>query len=61
MNIKHETTKQVIKAAPAIGGSIYSAITLNDVVAIVTILYVLLQAGFLLYKWYWVHKENKNK
>lgn len=57
-NMKHETVEQTAKALPAVVGATYSTITLNELVAVATLLYVLAQLGFLLYKWYWVHKDR---
>lgn len=57
--MKHETLDQSVKALPAVGGAIASAVTLNDIVALVTIAYVLTQLGYLIYKWYWAHQDRK--
>lgn len=57
-NMKHETIDQTAKAIPAVAGVTYSTVTLNELVAIATLLYVLAQLGFLLYKWYWAHKDR---
>lgn len=57
--MKHETVEQTAKAIPAIAGATYSAITLNELVMILTAVYIVLQMGFLLYKWYWYWIERK--
>lgn len=59
MDMKHETLIQTGKALPAIGGAWYAIETLNDVVAIVTIIYVVIQTGFLLNKWFWARQDRK--
>lgn len=59
--MKHEAMEQSLKAAPAVGGALYSTITLNEVVAAATLVYVVLQAAFLVYRWYWEHKEKRGK
>jgi len=59
MSAKHETIIETGKAVPAIAGATVYGLTLNEVVAIVTILYVLIQGGFLVYKWYWDWQEKK--
>jgi hypothetical protein len=51
-----------LKTSPAIGGYVLYDFTLNEWVAIVTILYVLLQIGLLLPKYYnlikkWIYRE----
>lgn len=56
--MKHETIEQTIKAAPAVAGAAYSAITLNELVMILTALYIVMQMAFLGYKWYFEHKKN---
>ncbi|MBL0918051.1 MAG: hypothetical protein IBJ14_05070 [Hydrogenophaga sp.] len=44
----HDIAVQVTKASPGIA---LTGITLNHIVAIVTILYILLQAAYLIRKW----------
>lgn len=58
VDLKHETLEQAAKAVPAVGGAAVAGITLNEWVAIVTIIYVLVQTAFLIWKW---HKEAKGK
>lgn len=47
----HEFKIQTAKATPAVAGAVFSGVTLNETVAIVTIIYVLLQIGYLIWKW----------
>lgn len=54
--MKAETVIESAKAAPAIGGTIVAATTLNEWVAIATLAYIGLQAAFLIWKW---RKEAK--
>lgn len=61
MDAKNETYIEVAKTVPAVTGVIISGFTLNEIVALVTIFYVLIQAGFLVYKWYWDWKEKKQE
>jgi hypothetical protein len=49
--MKHETFAEVTKAAPAVGGALYGAVTLNDAVLIATLAYIVLQAAYLIWKW----------
>lgn len=49
--MKQETIIEAARATPAIAGATAATVTLNDVVAIVTIIYVVLQAAYLVYKW----------
>lgn len=61
MTLKHETLEQSVKAVPAIAGTAYSAMTLNELVMILTAMYIVMQMGFLAYKWYFEHKKNTKK
>jgi hypothetical protein len=49
--LRHETTIETAKALPAVAGATIAGLTLNEVVAAVTILYILLQSAYLLWKW----------
>jgi hypothetical protein len=49
---------EVAKAIPAVGGAAYAWFTLNEWVAIGTLLYLALQGAFLLRKW-WLMEKNK--
>jgi hypothetical protein len=60
-SMKQDTVEQTAKAIPAVVGTAYSTVTLNELVAVATLLYVLAQLGFLLYKWYWAHKDRMDK
>ncbi len=42
---------QGVQAAPAVTGAVYSAITFNEVVMVLTGVYVLLQIAYLIWKW----------
>ena len=46
------------KITPAIGGTVYAGMTLNEWVALATLVYVLLQIGLLLPK-YWALARSK--
>lgn len=50
-NMKIETTVESAKAAPAIIGATLSAVTMNELVAGATLVYILLQAAYLIWKW----------
>jgi uncharacterized membrane protein len=61
---KSDIASEAIKAAPpvvittavTIGG-----LTLNEWVAIATLLYIVLQSGWLVWKWYHAIKDKKNE
>ena len=54
MNQHDEIQSAAIKLAPAVGGATLSTLTLNQWVAIATLIYVILQIGTLLPKyWRW--------
>jgi hypothetical protein len=57
--LKQETTIETAKAVPAVVGATIAGLTLNEVVAVVTIIYILLQAAFLIYKWLRQVKKDK--
>lgn len=59
--LKQEIVNQGAKAAPAVAGTIYSAITLNHLVAFATLVYVLMQIYVLLRRHIWEVQERKNK
>ena len=61
MSAKHETYIETGKAIPAIAGATIYGLTLNEIVAIATILYIIIQAAFLFYKWYWDWQEKKEQ
>jgi hypothetical protein len=58
--MKPEVTSEAIKGTPAVAGTVYSALTLNELVAIVTGLYVLVQIAYLLRKWWREEKESRD-
>jgi hypothetical protein len=60
-NMKHETIEQTFKAVPAVAGTAYSAVTLNELVMILTAIYIVMQMAFLAYKWYNDHQDRKKK
>lgn len=50
--MKPEITNEAIKGTPAVVGALASAMTLNEWVAILTGLYVVVQVLYLLRKWW---------
>ncbi len=46
-----EAAAQTAKSAPALAGVFYYGLTLNEMVAIVTIFYIALQCAYLVWKW----------
>lgn len=59
MSLKHETLEQAVRGTPAVVGTIYSAVTLNEIVAIATLIYVIFQTIVLLHKYYWAIQDRK--
>lgn len=49
--LKQDTLIETTKAAPAVVGTAASWITLNEGVALATILYVCVQTAYLVWKW----------
>lgn len=60
-DLKHETAVETVKAAPAVAGAVYSTLTLNEWVALATLVYIVLQAGVLLHKHYWRIQDRKRE
>ena len=56
---KVQAMVEAAKAAPAVAGATASSLTLNEWVAIATGVYVLIQAAYLLRKWY-VEERARN-
>lgn len=48
---KHDTIIAGVKIAPAVGGTVWTAFTLNEWVAIATLCYIVLQIGLLIPKY----------
>lgn len=52
--IDQDVKVQTIKAIPAIAGTLFYSITLNEVIGWATLVYIILQAAYLIWKW---HRE----
>lgn len=57
--IKEEITEQTIKAIPAVGGAVATTLTLNEWVALATLLYIIVQTVILLHKHYYFVKQHR--
>lgn len=57
--MKAEFTTEALKGTPAVAGAVYSALTLNEVVAILTGIYVVVQIVYLLRKWWREEREKR--
>jgi len=57
-DMKFEIQNQTVNAVPALGGAMLYSITLNEIVAIVTVIYIVLQMAYLIWKW---HREASVK
>jgi len=61
---KSDLASEAIKAAPPIAittAVTVGGLTLNEWVAIATLLYIVLQSGWLVWKWYHAIKDKKNE
>lgn len=58
---KHDVMVEAAKGTPAVAGAIAATLTLNEVVAITTGIYILLQAAYLLWKWRgeWIDRNRR--
>lgn len=57
MQHKVDIASEAVKAAPpvTIAGLTVAGVSLNDLVLLATLIYLVLQASFLLYKWWRLH------
>jgi uncharacterized membrane protein len=61
---KSDLASEAIKAAPPVAittAVTVGGLTLNEWVAIATLLYIVLQSGWLVWKWYHAIKDKKNE
>jgi uncharacterized membrane protein len=61
---KSDIASEAIKAAPPVAittAVTVGGLTLNEWVAIATLLYIVLQSGWLVWKWYHAIKDKKNE
>jgi hypothetical protein len=56
---KLDVIDQGFKSAPAMGGAAITALTLNQMVAVATGFYIVIQALYLLRKWYREEQDYK--
>lgn len=60
-NLKQDVAVASAKITPAVAGATIAGYTLNEVVALVTIVYVIFQAGVLIHKHYWAIQDRRRK
>ena len=61
---KSDIASEAIKAAPPVAittAVTIGGLTLNEWVAIATLLYIVLQSGWLVWKWFHAIKDKKNE
>ena len=58
-DLKQETVSEAVKATPALAGAVYSNMTLNEWVAVATLLYIIIQIIILCWKQYWAVQDRK--
>jgi hypothetical protein len=58
--MKPELTNEALKGTPAVAGTVAAALTLNEWVAILTGIYVLVQLAYLLRKWWREEKKESS-
>lgn len=59
--MKDITNVELLKTTPAIGGTVLSAVTLNEAVMVATLGYIILQACYLAWKWRREAYDHKRK
>jgi uncharacterized membrane protein len=62
MSQRSEFTAEALRAAPpvTVAGATIAGVPLNDLILWATLLYLVLQIGFLLYRWWQMHAANHN-
>lgn len=60
-DLKHETLEQTVRAAPAVGGTALSIMTLNEWVALATLIYILVQTIILVHKYILYLQDRKKR
>lgn len=61
---KSDVLVEVAKAAPPVAittAVTVGGLTLNEWVAVATLLYIVLQSGWLVWKWFYAIKDKKNE
>lgn len=59
--MKNELATEALRATPAVAGTTYAALTLNEVVAIATGIYIVVQVAYLLRKWWREEKDWRDR
>ena len=49
---KHDLVIEALKGSPAVAGAIASAMTMNEMVMLGTVIYIVIQAMYLIRKWW---------
>jgi len=59
MSQRSELTAEALRAAPpvTVAGATIAGVPLNDLILWATLLYLVLQIGFLLYRWWQMHSQ----
>ena len=57
--LKQEAVTEALKLAPAVGGGFWAVATSSQLVAAVTIIYIVSQIVYLHWKWHHERKEKK--
>ena len=57
-NLQSDLAEQALRGAPAAAGAVATAVTLSEWVGIVTIVYIVIQALYLLWKASWERREK---
>ena len=61
MQQKSDIATEVAKATPpvTVAGATVAGVQVNDLILWATLVYIVLQIGFLLYRWHKMHTDNK--
>lgn len=59
-NLEKDYLVESARAVPAVTGTVFSYMTLNNFVAILTIIYIIFQLAWLINKWIWAQRDRKD-
>lgn len=56
--MNHDTAIEVARVSPAAAGATYATVTANEIIAWVTLVYVIVNLLYILRKWYFLEKRK---
>lgn len=59
IEMKHDISAAGLKSTIAASGATIASLTLNEWVAVATLVFIFLQSALLIYKWYWMALDRR--